>query len=206
MSAQLPSRRPWPLKWIVVAIVVFIVPYTWLTLKYYKPGKPYEPYEDNKNRANVGRLLDAGYQRIEAAAERPADPGRLGIAATAHVDLTLGGLPDLLGKTLVEPPLLPQEFDAVSAPAEVGAQMAYRISFNCVLPDNKRQFAGADLYLREHSIVIVPRFETIPPDLLARTNQSPVVITVPAGALKPGQYTLTLAATKRSRQWSLEVR
>ena len=39
------------MKWVVVAIVVCIVPYTFLTLKYRKTEAPNRPYEDNKKRA-----------------------------------------------------------------------------------------------------------------------------------------------------------
>src|SRR5262245_25725972 len=64
MSAARNQRQPWPMKWVVVAILLLIVPYTIITLKYRKAGPAYEPYEDLKNRANVSRLLAAGYQRI----------------------------------------------------------------------------------------------------------------------------------------------
>ena len=205
MTAQ-PSRRPWPMKWIALAIVAFIVPYTWLTLKYRKPGPAYEPYADNKNRANVSRLLSAGYQRLAAAAERPAEAGRTGVTATARVTEVPGGLPFTLTQSLIDQPRLPQNFSSVSAPGEGSATADYRLAFNCVLPDNKEQLSGAEVYVREHTVVIVPQFEPIQGGLLARTKESLVAITLPAGTLKPGRYTLTLAATGRSRQWTVDVK
>ena len=70
MSAP-ASRKPWPMRWIVLAILLFIVPYTYVTLEYRKPNKAFEPYADMKEQANVHRLLDAGYKRVSVRAERP---------------------------------------------------------------------------------------------------------------------------------------
>jgi hypothetical protein len=60
MPAAPNERKLWPMKWIVVAIVAVIVPYTFLTLRYRRPGKAFEPYADMKDRANTMRLLSAG--------------------------------------------------------------------------------------------------------------------------------------------------
>src|SRR5438105_3708911 len=64
MSAAPKHHEPWPMKWIALAILLFIVPYTYLTLHFRKPGKAFEPYADLSKRANTARLLSAGYQRI----------------------------------------------------------------------------------------------------------------------------------------------
>ena len=71
------------MKWVVLTIIAVLVPYTWLTLHYRKPGHAFEPYHDLKNRANIGRLLAAGYQRIPVDASRPADAVR--VSATAAI-------------------------------------------------------------------------------------------------------------------------
>ncbi|MBI4622331.1 MAG: hypothetical protein HY736_03790 [Verrucomicrobia bacterium] len=36
MSAAPKDRQPWPMKWIALAILLVIVPYTFLTLHYRK--------------------------------------------------------------------------------------------------------------------------------------------------------------------------
>ena len=61
MSARSPNKKPWSLKWIAIIILACIIPYTWITVRYRKPGPAFQPYDDSKNRANVLRLLDAGY-------------------------------------------------------------------------------------------------------------------------------------------------
>ena len=203
MSALRKDRRPWPMKWIVLTIIVVLVPYTFLTLYYRKPGPAYRPYQDAQERANVVRLLSAGYQRITVAAQRPADSPRA--AAAAPTTAGLGGLPSELVATLVQKPLLPPEIHAVTAAPSVSALQPYAIQFTCTLPDNKQQLAGAELYVKDAEIVITPDFELLTGGLLARSRESVILLTVPAGALKPGTYRVTLAGPHSSRAWSVQV-
>ncbi len=65
------------MKWIILALLVVIVPYTFLRWHYRKPGKMFEPYHDIRDRANTARLLAAGFQRVTLVADRPADSSRL---------------------------------------------------------------------------------------------------------------------------------
>ena len=203
MSAAPKDQRPWPMKWIVVAIVLVIVPYTFLTLKYRKPNPPFRPYEDIKNRANVVRLLSAGYQRIPISAQRPADPTGVRPSTTSTI---AGGLPEELRSALVEQPLLPREIVSVAASTATSAAAPYQIRFSCTLPDDKRQLSGADLYVKGENIVITPVFERVTGQLLTRTRDNVVLITVPGGTLKPGRYQVTLTAQNSSRSWALQMK
>lgn len=192
------------MKWVALAIVAVLVPYTVLTLHYRKPGPAFRPYEDIKNRANVVRLLSAGYQRIPLLAQRPTDPLRLGTVAS--VSRAPGGLPADLQSTLVEPPLLPAEILQISAGAIVSGVQSYPIQFTCRLADDKQQLAGADLYLKQDKVVITPTFERVGGGLLTRTREPAVVVTIPAGVLEPGNYRVTVAGTHAGCTWPLEVR
>ena len=93
------------MKWIVLAILLCIIPYTYVTLHYRKTAPAFQPYEDMKNRANVMRLLNAGYRRIALPAEVPADA--LKDQSSATIQNVAGGLPAELKSTLAEPPALP---------------------------------------------------------------------------------------------------
>lgn len=192
------------MKWVALAILLLIVPYTFVTLRYRKPGKAYEPYEDIKNRANVTRLLAAGYQRIPIVAQRPADTGRA--LGGAIVLPAAGGLPSEVRSTLVESVLLPVEITNVTAAATANAQQPYAIQLACTLPSEQQQLGGADVYLRGEDLVIAPTFESMAENLHARSRQAAVLLTIPAGALKPGHYAVTLVGERASRTWSLEVK
>lgn len=202
------NRKPWPMKWVVLAIAACLVPYTILTIKYRKPSPAYQPYEDSKQRANVLRLLDAGYQRITVSAERPADPHervRL-MNALATPTAAPGGLPEGLGTTLVEIPPLPVSFTSVHAPRENAALLPCPVLFTCILGDQKHQLAGAQLFVRGKSVVIIPVFEPLDGELTARSKESPVQITIPGGTLQTGEHTVVLAGSDQSQQWTLTVR
>lgn len=192
------------MKWVVLAILLCIVPFTFVTLRYRKPGPAYQPYEDMKSRANVSRLLSAGYQRIELPAQRPSDPLRNPVSAP--IASAAGGLPAELRATLVDVPQLPTEITQVAAPGTAAAAQDYSFRFACTLPDQKRQLAGADLYLKGDEIVVTPDYEKLSGQLSARTRDNVVQLTIPAGALKPGRYRVTLVGQQSSRAWSLDVR
>jgi hypothetical protein len=98
MNPPRKDRKPWPMKWIVVSILLFIPIYTYLTLHYRRPGPAFNPYRDMRDRADVIRLLKAGYQRIAVDAARPAEDAAVEGGASSPAP---GGLPDDLRKTLV---------------------------------------------------------------------------------------------------------
>lgn len=195
-----PNRRPWPIRWILLLIVLFIVPYTYLNLRYRKPGPSYRPYQDSRERESVAR---AGYARITIGAERLADagPGEGGAASAA----VRGGLPEELRRSLIEPPLLPAEFGPVTAPASGDSSRPYPIQFECTVADDRLQLAGAVIYVRGADVVVVADFERLTGGLAARSRHSLVRLTIPPGALAKGRHLFTLVGTSASRSWSAQV-
>lgn len=202
------NRKPWPMKWVLLAILACVVPYTWITVAYRKPNPAYQPYEDSKQRANVHRLLEAGYRRIHLPATPTNDAHSAFRARTdlAAVATAPAGLTPEMADTLVEIPPLPLSFGAVSAPAHVEARQPYSLAFTCIPGEQKHPLAGAHVYVKEGTMVIVPSFAppvgTPPP----RAAEESVVLTLPVEALKPGTYTAHLAGRDESRQWTIEVR
>jgi len=191
------------MKWIVVAIIAVIVPYTYLTLHYRKPGKAFQPYVDLKERANTKRLVSSGFQRIALVAQRPSDPARS--VLNAPIAASAGGLPEALRTSLIDPPQLPAEILSVSAAPNATAGDPYSVQFSCSLPDNRQQLAGASLYVRHEEIFLVPTFERLTGDLIARTKENVILLTVPAGALKAGSYRASVLGERTSRTWTLQV-
>lgn len=203
-----PTPKPWPMKWVALVTIACLAVYTALTLHFRKPGHVYQPYKDNADRVTVSRLRNAGYQRITANAERPAEPQRA--AAMLRGPLAeptdyLGGLPEELKETLVEHPKLPQAISQVQAPGEANNLMPYTFHFTCALPDNKQVFSGTYVYVKDDEIAVVPDFTAIEGELLARTADSAVQLTIPAGMLRPGTYHVTLAGERQSKRWTLQV-
>jgi len=205
------ARKPWPMRWIVASILLFIVPYTYVNLKFRKPDKAFEPYADMKDQANVKRLLDAGYTRVAVRAERPypALPAPRLLPAgvsPAGIAPAPGGLPKPLDTTLVEPPRLPAAYQDLLAPAEIAASESLRVQFTARVDGDHEQLSGAEVYLREDSLVIVPTFEPVPGDLQARAKDGNVLLTLPPGLLSPGRHEVTLAGSRESARWSVMAR
>jgi hypothetical protein len=191
------------MKWVVLAILVFIVAYTYLTLHFRRPGKAFEPYRDMRDRADVIRLLKAGYERIPVDASRPVDLPAIKAGPTAAAP---GGLPAELRATLIEHPLLPQEVTAVTAAATAVSGIDYPVELTYTLSDNRRQLSGAHVYVRAGELVIVPDFEALAGSLLARERTGTALLDLPPTALKPGTYRVTLVGELSSRTWTLAVR
>jgi hypothetical protein len=191
------------MRWIVVSILVFIPLYTYLTLHYRRPGPAFNPYRDMRDRADVIRLLKAGYQRIAIDASRPAEDIAGGGGATSPAP---GGLPDELRRTLVETPLMPLEITSASAAPSAVSGIDYDIDLAYTIPDNKRQLSGAHLYEKPGEIVIVADFEPLAGGLLSRTRDGSAILDIPPGSLRPGTYRVTLVGERASRRWTLRVR
>jgi len=188
------------MRWIILGIILFIVPYTYLTLHYRKTTPAYLPYEDTRERSRAAR---AGYERIVGSLARPADPPRLGDGAPDEP--AAGGLPESLRAALAEPLLLPAEIGRVAAAPSADHLAAYPVAFSCTLSDNKQQPEGVQLYLKDDDVLIVPACERLAGGLLARTREAVIIATVPPGSLPPGQYHVTLVGERASRRWTLQV-
>jgi hypothetical protein len=188
--------------------VLFILGYTFLRLHYGKRGKPFEPYHDLGEQATTQRLLGLGYRRIPVDIERPADllpPARLTPVA-AEVSNAPGGLPEELGGTLARKPALPASINSVTAPREAARAGAYTLQFTCAQPDYKTQIRGVFLYRKDRQLFLLPDFEKMPGQLLARSKESVVLASFPTQSLQPGRYTVTLYGGRTSKSWGFTVK
>jgi len=195
-----PARPLWPMKGIVLAILIFVVLYTYLNLHYRKPGPAYQPYQDSRQRAALEKV---GYQRITCRVDRPSDPKPS--ADTALILPAPGGLPADLLATFPLPPLLPAEIGLVGAAPAVEAAATYQIQFSCTQSDNLREVVGAHFFFKEGEMFAVPDCEALPAGLIARTRAAVIRIRVPPATIPAGTYHLTLVGEQSSKSWTLQV-
>jgi hypothetical protein len=196
------------MKWIALAIILFIVAYTFITFHFRKPGRAYEPYRDSKVRATVQRLQEAGYQRIVANITTPAEPQRSAAAlgkAIAPIKATVSGLYGELAQSFAEKPILPDSISNVAAPASANVLMSYSFQFTCTLPDKKYTVAETYVCVKEGEIAVIASLEPNSGGLLSRSRESAVVLTLAPGTLKPGDYRVTVIGAQHSVQWTLQV-
>lgn len=193
------------MKWIVLAIVVFVVGYTLVNIYFRKPGRAFRPYEDMNNRATTARLLQAGWQKLPVEIARPLNQPALGIlAATTRGGAGLG--PDLAA-SFAEKPVLFTSIDKVTAPDSVARGQTYSVHFVASLTDQRLQLGRIEALRRGQEIVLIPALEKLPGErLLSRWKDADYVAQVPTDRLEPGRYTVRLAATGPALQWTVNVR
>ncbi|GAB5562082.1 MAG: hypothetical protein SynsKO_37290 [Synoicihabitans sp.] len=192
------------MKWIIVAILVTIIPYTWITLAFRKPNPAHEPYQDNKDRAQVLRLLDHGFARIDLAVDRLIDPP-VPPAESAHAEAIEGGLPPLLSDLLIDKPPVPTDFPFVAAPVSTLSGAPYTLFAACTQPDLDEHVSKSQLYQRNQELVIIIGYQQNPEGLQSRRREVTTRITIPPNTLEPGEYRATLIGARESRRWTFEV-
>ncbi len=198
------DRKPWPMKWIIVAILITIIPYTWITLAFRKPNPAHEPYQDNKDRAQVLRLLDSGFSRVDLTVQQLIDPP-VPPTDAAETKAIAGGLPPLLSDLLIDEPPVPIDFPFVAAPASALSGAPYLIKFACSQPDFDERVNESRLYRRKQELVFIVGYHANPDGLQSRDRGIAAQITIPANTLEAGEYRATLIGTRESRRWTFLV-
>lgn len=192
------------MKWIVVAIAIFVIGYTLVNFLYRKPGRAFRPYEDMNKRATTARLLNAGWQKLPVELSRPAS--KAGFTLAASISRAGAGLGAELEAAFAEKPRLLATIDKVTAPTEASHGSLYSVFFTASLTDQNLQVGQIEALKRDHEIVLIPVLEKLPNNLLSRWKDADYCANVPTDRLPPGRYTVRLAAKGPSAQWTFSVR
>jgi hypothetical protein len=202
------------MKWVVLFIAVTLPLYTLVTLYYRKPpGQSHQPYQEARERAGVARVEAAGYTRIEASATRPAD---IGLARNsldllpAVVHGIPGGLPAELEESFARfaeiAPKLPESFGEVAAPAVLTPPYPYQMLYTCRLPTHSDLLGDIRVYIKGDRIAIITDHEPIPRELLSRSREASVFLSIEASAFAAGRtYEITLVGAHTSKSWTMSV-
>jgi hypothetical protein len=194
------------MKWVVVAIVIFVTGYTAINLYFRKPGQAYRPYQDAQDRATTARLLEAGWQKMPVDARRPVEKPAVDDSPAAVTRAAVGLGPDLAGK-FAEPPKLLASIDRVVAPATVPHGTEYSAYFTASLTSQKAQVGDLALYRKDHELVLIPSTEPLPgKDLMSRWSDSTYCVNFSTAKLPPGRYQIRLIAQGPAAAWSFTVR
>lgn len=190
------------MKWVALVTVVGIAIYTWLTLQFRKPGPPSEPWSDQRARAELAVLAEAGWAKsevpFEAVIEFPASRGNVSIGPAMPV---VGLLRDMT----LDPWHLPIEVTASMAPAEWSAGQPYTAYLKLELDTDRMQIGGFTVFRKNAHLILVPRWERVPGDLIARSRTASGRLLFAAGDVPPGEYTVTVVAIKSCATWRLAV-
>ncbi|MCC5023897.1 MAG: hypothetical protein J6386_14425 [Candidatus Synoicihabitans palmerolidicus] len=192
------------MKWVIIAIIACLVPYTWITLAFRKETPAYEPYQNSKDRAQVLRLLDAGFQRVELTLERLVEPSPLLADSNATAPLP-GGVPPLLRDVLLDQPPVSSNFSRIDAPASAWAGAPYIVNFSCTQPAKDERAETAVLYLRAHEAVFLIGYHELSGEIQSRRLESLARVIVPAHTFASGSYQATLIGALESQRWTFTV-
>jgi hypothetical protein len=200
-----PTPKPWSMKWVVAAIVVFVAGYTAVNLYFRKPGQAYRPYQDAQDRATTARLLAAGWHKSPVDFRCPVEkPAVDNPAAVNRAALGLG--PDLT-PNFAEPPKLLASIDRVVAPTSVNRGEEYSAYFTASLTTQKATLGDVTLYRHGNELVFVPTSEALPgKELMSRWNDSTYCLYVSTADLPPGKYEARLVAKGPAAAWSFTVK
>lgn len=200
--------KPWPMKWIVLIIVVCLGGYTWVNLSFRKPNRPFRPYQDMSDRATTVRLLKGGWSRIPVTSRRPADKPAGDEAPAAPAAITRGsvGLGIELDDAFAEKPKLPAAIDQVVGPREVAHGADYAAYFKVGFADNSAMLGDLSLYRKGNLLVIIPTLEPVPGKLLVRWKDGAYWLSFSTQSLPAGRYQLKLLARGPAAMWDVTVK
>jgi hypothetical protein len=199
-----PTPKPWPMKWVAAAIVVFIAGYTVIELRFRKSGRPHEPARELRDREAAARLQQAGWVRMPVELQRPVQKLAFGDASVGRGAAGLG--PDLAG-CFSEKPLLFKSIDKVTAPAFVLHGDNCVVNFTASIPDLNTQLGDAQLLQRGNDLVLVPTVEHLPgKELYSRWDDANYSASFSTQNLPKGRYRMRLLAGGPAAQWTLDVR
>jgi hypothetical protein len=204
IAVNTEKRKPWPMGWIILAMVLFIAPYTFLTLHYRKPGPAYQPYQDAKEKTVLART---GFTRISLPASQPASGLLVPVTATsAQVSAHPGGLTPELNQALGAAVSLPVSIDSTAAPAVCESGKTYPFSFGCNISDLHHALASTRLYVKANQVFIITDFESLVGGLSARSTHTVIALELPAAALEAGSYTFTVVGRTTSISWKVLIK
>ena len=194
------------MKWIVLAIGLFVVGYTLVNVYFRKPGRAFRPYEDMNRQATTARLLAAGWQKMPVDTRRPAESPSADDTPAAVTRSALGLGLDLEPKFAERPKLL-ATIDRVVAPGAVAHGNDYAAYYTASLSDLKAQAGECSLYRKGNELVLVPTTEPLPgTNLLSRWNDSTYWVSFSTAQLPPGRYQARIVATGPAAAWSFSVK
>jgi len=150
----------------------------------------------------MAALAEAGWTKseapFEAAVEFPASRGNVSLGAPMPI------VAMLRDKTL-DPWHLPIEVTASMAPAEWSAGQPYTAYLKLDLDTDRMQIGGFTVFRKGSHLILVPRWERVPGDLIARTRTAAGRLLFAAGDVPAGEYTVTVVAIKSCATWRLTV-
>lgn len=205
------ERKPWPMKWIVLAIVVYIAGYTFINVAYRKPaGSAHEPAVETRERAlRTVQTTMNGWSRVacELAETVPSSDAEPAVVTAKPLPTPLDRHlpPDLPMIMPGEPALHPAQF-SVTAPARLAVADPLRVRLEFPGDATVPAFGEILAYFKgNHLYLFIQDRRHVAPDTQPVPAASPLVLVLPPATLTAGTWQASAFTASQAFDWSFTV-
>jgi len=194
------ERRPWPMTWVVVAIVAFITLYTMINVVFRKEEAPHKPYEEAQERQSRYFDFDMnGWKWLEAVPTTAAPRAEEIQALTISSREVTGRLDQDMPMDLVT--AIPKRPDLVGSIESIEATRAMDRSIKITLiraPDDASP-VKLEAFLKDGQVVIL----AVEDKEESAENQFSLELT--EDLFTPGDYSVSLYSDPTVYEWTFTL-
>lgn len=203
-------RKPWPMRWVVLAILAFVIGYSIITIRFRKEGEAHLPYESMHLRSGH-ELQQVGWQPFPNAYGIPADAPELNhLPAEAQATMEIREI--AFEKLSPEDPRIAdwsgeipslaqgEQLLKIEAPEKVEAGDPYIARIFWEMPDDFRS-PQLIVFHKANQILIVPRA----PERILKGSRTQTLFIIPPDQLEPGTYEIFLSTEDRVNRWTFRA-
>ena len=207
-----PAKKPWPMKWIVLAIAVYVVGYTVINISYRKPaGAAHEPYAEAREQRRMRsiQVTNYGWSRVACELTQPgtALSGPAAEISAAPLPARLDRhLPPELVLVVPRAPALHPAGITLSAPARVDAEDSLRLVLDFPVDASVPAFGETLAYFKDNQLFLFLQDQRhVAPDSQPTPAASPLALVLPPATLTPGTWQASAFSASQAFTWSFTV-
>jgi hypothetical protein len=205
------EKKPWPMKWIVLVIAVYIAGYTFINIAYRKPaGSAHEPAAEARERSlRTVQTTMNGWSRVacelaEMVPSSDAEPAAVA-AKPLPKPLDRNLPPDLPMIMPGEPALHPAEI-TVTARGRVSASAPLRVRLDFPGGAAVPAFGEVLAYFKDrHLYLFIQDQRHVAPDSQPTPAASPLHLVLPPATLTAGTWQASAFTASQAFEWTFTV-
>lgn len=206
-----PAKKPWPMKWIVLAIAVYVVGYTFVNISYRKPSEAaHEPFaEARERRMRSVQALTYGWTRVACEFTSPVAD-----VTVPAAEIASAALPQRLDRHLPpelvlvvphEPALHPARVQ-LTAPAGLSTGDSLRVRLEFPGDASVPAFGETLAYFKDnHLFLFFQDDRHVAPESTPTTAASPLELVLPPATLTAGTWQASAFTASQTLTWSFTI-
>lgn len=200
----LPEKKPWPISWVILSILAFMIFYTLIMAFFRKQQDPFFPFEEAQSSQMAPLLKSEGWEIFTGAMltgsfrENP----RFVFSPREGIELQSTEASALVEVTL-DDPHIPLLLDSVIAPTSIRADEPYQAELHWVPTDPFEHPARLYFFTRDDNIIILPPHGR--GRQTAEATETPTYLFIPPEHLAPGTYFFHFYSEGSFSSWELTV-